>query len=215
MLAGEVDAAHMSSFGDVLIGDYFNVRVGGVLGGKLNKFVFLAVFLLLGGCLSLTYQAVGDGVPSASVRFAKGYQVGLGDGAVDNYAISNTGECEDIGLAAVFMSTTGKSSLVNVPSGNEVRIIAHTEYYISEGTSYAHGGFALHGRNAFCTNSASFSPVSGGSYSVSHKSNKYLQCELIVVDDMTGFPPIDLKIYNGSGCPKFYTRKYGAIMFAD
>lgn len=184
-------------------------------GVKLKKFVFLSVFLLLGGCLSLTYQGVDEGVSSASVRFSKGYQVGIGDGAMDNYAISNTGKCEDIGLAARFMSTTRKTSLVNVPSGNEIRIIAHVEYSATDGSSYAYGGFVLHGRELFCTNSASFSPASGTSYSVVHKSNKYLQCYLEVVDDRTGLPPRDLKIDNGSVCPKMYARNYGAITFAD
>lgn len=173
------------------------------------------LLLLVGGCLSLTYQEVERGAPSAVITFSKGYDVGLGDGAMDNYAISNTGNCDGVGLAARFMSTTGNMSHVRIPSNQRVLVIAHVEYFVGEGVSPAPGGFTTHHREFPCTTSASFVPRDGASYSAVNRSYKDGRCRLEIVDQATNMPPPDIQVQAGSGCPKGYASRYGAITFLD
>lgn len=174
------------------------------------------LFLLLSGCLSLTYQGVEQGAPSAVMTFSKGYEVGFGDGAMDNYAIANAGDCEQLGLAARFMSTTGMMSHVKVPSRQRVLVIAHVEYFVGEGVSLAPGGGILtHHREFPCTQSASFAPRDGASYSVVNRSYKDGRCRLEIIDQATRLPPPDIQVRAGSGCPKGYAPRYGAIKFLD
>jgi hypothetical protein len=172
----------------------------------MNRKVFVTtVVLVLGGCVAMYEQPVGD-APAAFIEFAKGYKTGTGFGTMtlQLYSIVDDDKCANVRRSASFSMWQPPTNLSKVHPTEKLKIVATIDYSGVSNVVWTGYGAAASMRNyAMCEALAEFDARAGHEYSIiQEEQDKPGSCKLKVFDKATGAPPTDLTIREDFRCPK-------------
>lgn len=181
----------------------------------------IAIFVALSlGCTACTsrapiglYEGAPTTVPSSTVTFTKGYETIVRGPGSQEYVLFDNPNCDDAHRAAVFAyMRKGKVRSIPLESGRKRFITATTSYFITTNITPAGNGAIYTMGGVPCSETVSFTPAAGRSYTVSQWATLG-KCKLNILDDATQSAPSDLAKETNIQCTPVEPPKSGLLTF--
>jgi len=138
------------------------------------------------------YAQPDEDAPHATLNFAKGYSRGLGFGqsSMQEFYLADDASCANPERVA-FLSFTSSAVETRRVAIEPINMIAITQFSTSLGSTI---------ETLECRTFASYSPLQGHTYEITHRTTPRAQCDLVIIDSATGAAPPDLVMRHPSPC---------------